>query len=229
MKKYAIIVAGGSGTRMGADIPKQFIEIYQKPILVHTIHRFLEAVPEIEIVLVVPSKWKEYTEDILEKHINQVHERINIALGGETRFESVKNGVKSLKNEVDGYVAIHDSVRCCIKPSDIQKAFELSEEKGNCVICTTLKESIRKKNGQITQSVPRNEYLIVQTPQIFHLKDLQNVYLQHKESEPNILTDDASLMEKYGYTIYTHLIGDYNIKITTPQDLVLARYLLDTI
>lgn len=221
-----MLVAGGTGTRMGADKPKQFLEVCQKPVLVHTIQRFIEAVPDAEIIVVIHSKWKEYTQNILQEYFDETVKKIQLVTGGETRFNSVKNGIKFLENALDGYVAIHDSVRCCIKPSDIQKAFHSAKEKGNCLVCTTLKESIRKLNNTGTQAVPRNEYLIVQTPQIFRLQDMKNVYLQHQETEPNSITDDASLMEKYGHTIHTFLIEDYNIKITLPQDLVLAEYLL---
>jgi len=227
MKNYVIIVAGGTGTRMGADKPKQFLEISQKPVLVHTLSRFAEAIPDAEFIIVVHSKWKKHAQNIIQEHLPHVVEKMLLVNGGETRFQSVKNGIKTLKNAPDGYVAVHDAARCCIKPTDIVKSFEIAKEKGNCLVCTTLKESIRKVNGTITQAVPRHEYLIVQTPQIFTLKDMKNVYLQHQETEPNSITDDASLMEKYGHTIHTFLIEDYNIKITTPQDLRVAEYLLN--
>jgi 2-C-methyl-D-erythritol 4-phosphate cytidylyltransferase len=229
MKNYVIIVAGGTGTRMGADKPKQFLEISQKPVLIHTICRFTEALPDIEIVIVTHSKWKKYTQNLLQEYLPDISSKIILVTGGETRFQSVKNGIKALKNAPDGYVAVHDSVRCCIKPSDIQKSFEIAVKERNCLVCTVLKESIRKINGTITHAVPRSEYLIVQTPQIFTLQDMKNVYLQHQETEANSITDDASLMENYGHTIHTFLIDDHNIKITTPQDLILAEYLLSKI
>lgn len=227
MKNYVIIVAGGTGKRMGADKPKQFLEISQKPILIHTITRFIEAIPDIEIIIVIHPKWKKYTLNLLPKYLSDTMERIVLVSGGETRFQSVKNGIKFLKNAQDGYVAVHDSVRCCIRPSDIIRAFEIAREERNCLVCTDMKESIRKLNGTITQAVPRSEYLVVQTPQIFTLRDMIEVYLQHQETEPNSITDDASLMEKYGHIIHTFLIDDHNIKITTPQDLILAEYLLN--
>lgn len=229
MKKYVIIVAGGTGTRMGADKPKQFLELCGKPILVHTVLRFTIAIPDVEMVIVVHPKWKKYTQNLLQEYLSDISSKIILVSGGETRFQSVKNGIKVLKNSPDGYLAVHDSVRCCIKPFDIQSAFNIADKKGNCIVCTTLKESIRKIEGIETQSVRRSEYLIVQTPQIFTLQDMRNVYLQHQETEPNSITDDASLMEKYGHTIHTFLIDDHNIKITTPQDLILAEYLLNKI
>lgn len=226
MKNYVILVAGGVGSRMGADKPKQFLEIAQKPILIHTLSRFMTAIPDIEIVIVIHSEWKEHTQNLLQAYFPQTCSPITLVNGGKTRFESVKNGIKALTDAPDGYVAVHDSVRCCIRPSDIQKAFEIAYKQGNCLVCTTLKESIRKINGTQTHAVSRNEYLIVQTPQIFTLQDMKKVYLQHQEIEPNSITDDASLMEKYGHTIHTFFIDDHNIKITTPQDLILAEYLL---
>lgn len=229
MKNYVIIVAGGTGTRMGADKPKQFLEIHKKPVLIHTISRFIEAIPDAEIVVVVHSEWEKYTQKLLQEYFSEINSKIILIPGGETRFQSVKNGIKALKNAPDGYVAVHDSVRCCIKPSDIKKAFEIARKEKNCLVCTTLKESIRKINGTETRAVSRSEYLIVQTPQIFTLQDMKNVYLHYQEIEPNSITDDASLMEKYGHTIHTFLIDDHNIKITTPQDLILAEYLLSKI
>ncbi|MCS7077629.1 MAG: 2-C-methyl-D-erythritol 4-phosphate cytidylyltransferase [Bacteroidia bacterium] len=227
MKHYAIIVAGGTGTRMGADKPKQFIEIHQKPILIHTLTHFIQALPDIQIVVVTHPEWKDFTQYIIQQHLTHFLEKIHLVTGGKTRFESVKNGLKSLTDAQNGYVAVHDAVRCCIKPDDIEQAFIIAKQKGNCLVCTTPKESLRKIHLNNTQAVPRHEYLIVQTPQIFNLKDMLNVYLQHVENEPNSITDDASLMEKYGHHIHVLLIADHNIKITTPQDLALARYLLE--
>ncbi|MCS7028656.1 MAG: 2-C-methyl-D-erythritol 4-phosphate cytidylyltransferase [Bacteroidia bacterium] len=226
MNKYAIIVAGGLGTRLQADRPKQFLEIANKPILIHTLFRFLQAVPDIKkIVVVTHLDWMEYTQQIIQRHVANF-ECIEVIAGGKTRFESVRNGLKHLSSLPNGYVAVHDAVRCCIKIQDIRQAFEVAQQKNNCVVCTTLKESIRKIVSSGTEAVPRDKYLVVQTPQIFLLQDMLNVYLQQIEIEPQYITDDASLMEQYGHQIFTILIADHNIKITTPQDLYLAEYLL---
>ena len=219
MQKYVVIVAGGSGTRMKREIPKQFIPVAGKPILMHTLTAFYRVSEQIQIILVLPESqvlgWKslcaQYHFDI--PHITTV--------GGETRFHSVKNGLSEIKGS--GLVAIHDGVRPMVSERIILNSFAIAEQKGNAIAAVPLKDSIRWSKGEDNKVVNRNEYQLIQTPQTFQIALIKEAF--NTAHDPGF-TDDATVLEATGAKI--HLIeGDYsNIKITTPEDLVLAESLL---
>lgn len=221
MKKFAIIVAGGQGTRMSSTTPKQFITIAGKPILVHTIEAFRKADNTIELILVLPSAHLETWFRIgLEYCLN---EEIKVVVGGASRFQSVSNGLEAIPY-TQGYVAVHDAVRPCIEPSIINAAYHTAMEYESGIVCVKLKDSIRENlpNGA-SESRDRDNYYLVQTPQVFDLAMLKNAY---KQLERSIFTDDASVFEGAGHQIKI-VEGDYkNIKVTTDEDLILVEAML---
>jgi 2-C-methyl-D-erythritol 4-phosphate cytidylyltransferase len=219
MKEYALVVAGGKGTRIKSEVPKQFIELHGKPILLHTIESFLKYSLHLPIVLVLPEedfiKW----EVICEKF--NFNKPITLQKGGETRFQSVKNGLEKFQGE--GLVAIHDGVRPLVSADLIGASFRLAAVHGSAVASVRLKESIRMTDQDNTKAVDRSKFRLIQTPQTFKLQLIKKAY-QVKE-DPS-LTDDASVAEKSGHVI-SLFEGSYeNIKITTAEDLVLAEALL---
>ena len=218
MKKTAVIVAGGSGVRMGTDVPKQFLHLKGKPIIWHTVQQFFYAYYDIQIVLVLPASYvKEaatYFEPAQLSHIQFVE-------GGTTRFESVKNGLHAVKEP--GVIFVHDGVRCLVSSDLIKKCYEEALVHGSAIPAVTATDSIRLISGETHQVVDRNLVKIIQTPQIFALSSLKKAFNQ--DFSPHF-TDDASVIEATGETI--HLIeGNYtNIKITTPEDLLVAESIL---
>lgn len=222
MRQSVIIVAGGKGIRMGKEIPKQFIPIGGLPVLMWTIQKFNEFNPEIQIILVLPENQHEYWLSLCKKYnFNIVHE---ITHGGETRFHSVQNGLSLLKEE--GWVAIHDGVRPFVSVSTIAQCFEAAKKYGAVVPALPCVESIRKvKENGLSISCSREDYWLVQTPQIFRVGWLQNSYTQLWS---NKFTDDASVVEAAGYSIYMVEGNKENIKITSPIDLLIGEHLLKT-
>lgn len=219
MKTFALIVAGGNGSRMGTNLPKQFIKIAGKPILLWTIERFISFDSNIKVVLVLPENQFETWENICTKF--QFNFRITIAKGGNTRFQSVKNGLAQIHD--DGIVFIHDGVRPLVSQQTIKNCFQLTVKKGNALPVTPLIDSIRKINGKNSSHKNRNEYRLVQTPQTFQTNLIKNAYLQH---ENDSFTDDASVLEKTGTTINLVKGNSENLKITTPTDLRIAELFL---
>jgi 2-C-methyl-D-erythritol 4-phosphate cytidylyltransferase len=217
-RKYAIIVAGGSGSRMKSDLPKQFIEIGGLPILMHTLKRFKEADAEIELILVLPEAQFEFWKELCEIHkefIKTIPHQL--VAGGNSRFQSGKNGLQAIENE--GLVAIHDGVRPFVSSEIINESFRIAEEKGIAVASVASKDSVRV-NGQ---AIDRATVRLIQTPQTFKISLLKKAF---ETPELATFTDDASVAEHAGFEI--HLIeGSYeNIKITTPEDLLWAEVLL---
>lgn len=219
-KKYAIIVAGGSGLRMGSDVPKQFLELGGFPVLMHTIRKFHESFSGIIIKLVLPQTQQEYWNSLCQKYSFQLpHEIVN---GGATRFQSVKNGLNSI-SEVFGTVAIHDGVRPFVSTEIIVNSFKVAAELGNATVAVALKDSIRVLENGESKAVDRTAYRSIQTPQTFQLDLIKKAF---ETPELPSFTDDASVFEHAGHKI--NLIeGSYeNIKITTPEDLILGETLL---
>ena len=217
MQKYALIVAGGSGSRMQSFLPKQFIEVLGRPILMHTLEAF--EFDTIQIILVLPESQIEVWEDLCRKHQFQIPHQI--VKGGETRFHSVRNGLQAITGE--GLVAIHDGVRPLIARDIIQEAYKVADKQGNAIVSVPLKDSIRVLNASTNKQVDRGNYRLIQTPQTFRVALIKEAFAtDYREG----FTDDASVLEAYGTPI--HLIdGDYrNIKITTPEDLKVAETLL---
>ncbi len=220
--RYAIIVAGGKGTRMGSQIPKQFLPIAGKPVLMHTLERFAQAKTTISVVLVLPQNQFEPWEALCKKYrFTLPHQCV---IGGATRTESVFNGLQVLPEQ--GLVAVHDGVRPLVSDALIERAYQTAAAKGNAIAAVPLKDSIRQLHPDGTSyAVDRSMFQLVQTPQTFQLALFKEAYRQAMQSAQTF-TDDASVAEAAGHTI--HLVsGDYqNIKITTPEDLQFAEAFL---
>jgi len=220
MKYYAIIVAGGSGQRMNNSIPKQFIELSGRPILMHTIERFYSAQASIALIVVLPKSHHHTWETLCNKHnFNIPH---TVCEGGNSRFQSVKKGLALCTEE--SIIAVHDGVRPLISPDFILSIYKDAESKKAVIPVCPVVESIRKIKGDSSEALDRSDYYTVQTPQCFTSTLLHKAYLQE---EALIFTDDASVVESLGAKV--HLFdGDVdNIKITTPKDLLLAEALLN--
>jgi len=218
-KEYALIVAGGKGTRIKSAVPKQFIELNGKPILLHTILAFLKYSQSLSITLVLPPEDFIIWELICEKF--NFNHPVTLQKGGETRFQSVKNGLDTIDGA--GLVAIHDGVRPLVSPDLISASFRLAAEHGSAVAAVRLKESIRMTDQDNTKAVDRSRFRLIQTPQTFDLQLIKNAY-QLKEDLS--LTDDASVAEKSGHVISLFEGSFENIKITTAEDLIVAEALM---
>ena len=218
MKKSVIIVAAGSGTRMGSATPKQFMLLANKPLLMHVLNVFFKTFPTVSVVLALPSEFIETWEKLCNDYLfDQPHQ---IVPGGETRYHSVKNALTLIPP--DNLIAIHDGARPLVSSSLIKNAFSEAFKHGNAVPVVHINESLRKINENGSQPVDRNSYCIVQTPQVFNSFVLKKAYEAGFDSS---FTDDATVVEKIGEKI--HLItGEItNIKITYPSDLAFAEML----
>ncbi|OKL40659.1 2-C-methyl-D-erythritol 4-phosphate cytidylyltransferase [Pontibacter flavimaris] len=214
--EYAIIVAGGSGSRMQHELPKQFMEVAGKPILMHTIERFHKYNPAVRMVVVLPQEQLNTWRSLCQKHgFRLFHMTVP---GGATRFGSVRNGLDAVMG--DGLVAVHDGVRPFVAVETIQAAYEAAATYGSAVVAVSPKDSIRELTAEGSRAVPRAKYKLVQTPQVFQASILRKAY---EQPEQEYFTDDASVVESIGESI-TLVEGSYrNIKITTPEDLLLAE------
>lgn len=220
-KNIALIVAGGNGSRMKTDIAKQFLPFAESTILMQTMHRFFDFDSTILICVVLPKQEIAYWQQLcVDFNFSIPH---TIVAGGNTRFQSVRIGIMSFDFE-NAYIAIHDGVRPLISTKIIAKSFETAKDIGNAIVAVKPKDSMRKTiNSNETIAVNRADYFLVQTPQVFRLEDLKKVY---SCVEMPHFTDDASVFESQGYKINI-IEGNYdNIKITTPEDLVVANELL---
>lgn len=217
--QHVIIVAGGSGTRMGSTIPKQFLELSGLPILIRTISAFYRYSEELNIVLVLPESESGIWSALCKKFNFDIPH--TLIAGGKTRFDSVKNGLATIDG---GIVAIHDGVRPLITSRAIEKAFIAAKAHGSAVLSVPLKDSIRKFEGGKNVSALRSDFVTIQTPQLFEVKKLKEAFdVPYQE----LFTDDANVYQHAGHDI--HLVtGDYqNIKITTPEDMIIAEALLE--
>ncbi|GHM99121.1 2-C-methyl-D-erythritol 4-phosphate cytidylyltransferase [Cytophagales bacterium WSM2-2] len=219
MKEHALIVAGGKGTRIKSELPKQFIELNGKPILLYTLEAFFNYSDKIAVVLVLPEDDFEKWNSICKKF--NVNLPITIQKGGETRFQSVKNGLSRMDGE--GLVAIHDGVRPLVSSDLIGASFRLAAVHGSAVAAVRLKESIRVTDQDNTRAVDRALYKLIQTPQTFNLQLIKKAY---ETKEDPSLTDDASVAERSGHKISLFEGSYQNIKITTPEDLVVVEALM---
>ena len=216
---YALIVAGGSGSRMQSATPKQFLPVGGKPVLLHTLEAFHTYDPSISIVLVLPASQRDRWRELKEEYNCQVPHAI--VEGGETRFQSVKNGLALVP--LEAVVAIHDGVRPFVNREILRNGYETALEKGSAITTVALKESIRQLTKNGSEAKDRSQYRLVQTPQTFQARLIKKAY---RQPESHTYTDCASVAEANGHQV--HLIpGSYeNIKITTPEDLLLAENLL---
>ncbi|NBP67809.1 MAG: 2-C-methyl-D-erythritol 4-phosphate cytidylyltransferase [Cytophagia bacterium] len=220
MKEYALIVAGGKGTRMKTKLPKQFLELNGLPVLMHTINAFYRYNENTEVILVLPEDDFQLWEELCTKH----HYRKNIKLqkGGDSRFQSVRNGLSLIEGE--GLVAIHDGVRPLVSEDIIGASYRLAAVHDSAVAAVRLKESIRMTDQDNTKAMDRSRFRLIQTPQTFKTRLIKQAY---EGKEDISLTDDASVAERAGHII-SLFEGSYeNIKITTPEDLVVAKALMD--
>lgn len=223
MKKFVIIVAGGKGLRMGNSLPKQFIPIGGKPLLMHTIETFYQYDENIHIILVLPIAQQEYWQALCKEYGFQ--RPYLLANGGDTRFHSVLNGLSLIpKEEKEAIVGVHDGVRPFASVETIERCYNTAEKSGTAVPVTEVVETIRfVSSASQSHTVNRNEYKLVQTPQVFKLQLLRQAYQQLYTEQ---FTDDASVVEAMGETIHLVSGNRENIKITTPFDLTIAETLL---
>ncbi|MBC9912647.1 2-C-methyl-D-erythritol 4-phosphate cytidylyltransferase [Chitinophaga varians] len=219
-KKTAIIVAGGSGSRMQSAIPKQFMDLAGKPVLYHTITAFTEAYPDIEIVLVLPEQHISYVNSVLQAFDNVP--AITMVRGGETRFHSVKNGLQQVKG--DGVVFVHDGVRPLVSPALIRTCYEAAFSHGSAIPVIDMKDSIREINGEHNRAVDRECFRIVQTPQTFVSSLILPAFEQPYDP---LFTDEATVVEHFGHFVHLVQGEESNLKITRPLDLLLAKAFLD--
>ncbi len=219
MQRIAIIVAGGKGLRLGAEIPKQFLLLGAKPILMHTLERFRSF---DQRVLVLPSEHKAFWVELCQKHSFQL--KHSIVEGGKTRFHSVQNALKSLKSEDQDLVAIHDGVRPFISQDLLTHLCEVAEREASALPSLPLVESLRRKQGSMSKAVNRQDFCTVQTPQVFKFSKIKQAYEQPYQDN---FTDDASVYETLWQEPVQLIDGlEQNIKITHEKDLILAEYFL---
>jgi 2-C-methyl-D-erythritol 4-phosphate cytidylyltransferase len=218
---YAIIVAGGSGSRMLSVVPKQFLQLNGLPVLMHTLLAFHHSHSKPHLIVVLPADFHDYWEQLCVTHnFNIPHQLVN---GGETRFHSVKNALQLVPDDKDALIAVHDAVRPLTSREIIDGAYQYAAKHGNAVTAVKSRDSVRQLKTNISAALKREEIYLVQTPQAFQSAQLKKAYQQAYDDQ---FTDDASVVESTGVSI--NLInGDYqNIKITFPEDIAIAELLL---
>lgn len=219
MKKFAVVVAGGTGQRMGAKVPKQFLLLKGKPLLYYTLQAFLLSYSDMQIILVLPLQHKAEGLQIIEQL--GATERVRITSGGETRFHSVQKGLTLIEHP--SVVFVHDGVRCLISKSLIQKCYEQTIEKGSAVPAVAATDSIRIEEADSHYTFDRNKVRFVQTPQTFQSDILCKAF---KQEYYGAFTDEATVVEASGEKVFL-IDGEYNnIKVTRPIDLYIAEKLL---
>ena len=220
MKKYAIIVAGGKGLRMGGELPKQFIPIEGRPVLMRTLDTFHAFDPDVEIVLVLPRDHQPYWQELCREYNFSVPH--HIADGGATRFHSVQNGL-ALVDDAEALVAVHDGVRPFVSHEVIRRCYDEAALHGAVVPVIPVVETVRHLLPEGSETVSRDAYRLVQTPQTFSAALLRRAY---EQPFCEAFTDDASVVEALGYAVHLVEGNRENIKLTTPFDLTVARALL---
>ena len=219
MKKFAVIVAGGNGSRMGETIPKQFIELNGRPVLMHTFDAFTKYDKQIEFILVLPENQVNYWNELCKKH--RFEQKYKLAFGGETRFHSVKNGLGLIDS--DGIVFIHDGVRPLVSVQTLENCFNTTLKKGNALPVIPANESVRVVENGTNRAVNRSEYFLVQTPQTFQTGLIKKAF---KQPFSKLFTDDASVLEKFGEAINLVEGNRENIKITYSEDIIISELFL---
>ncbi len=219
MLKYAIIVAGGSGTRMGGALPKQFMLLKDKPVLYYTLRAFLDAYDDLQVVLVLPVEYMDMGQEIIDAWFDK--DRIRITAGGDTRFQSVKNGLQLVESEA--IIFVHDGVRCLLTQQLIHACYAKAIETGSAIPVVMSKDSVRLLTEEGNDAVDRNNVMLVQTPQTFHSKILLPAFqIDYKDK----FTDEATVVEAYGLKVSLVEGEATNIKITSPVDLLIAERIL---
>lgn len=219
MKKYAIIVAGGSGVRMGGTLPKQFLLLRDKPVLYYTLKTFIEAYDDLQVILVLPVDYTDMGQEIIDAFFDK--DRIRITAGGDTRFQSVKNGLALVEEE--SVVFVHDGVRCLLTKELIHRCYQQAVETGTAIPAIPSKDSIRLITEEGNAAFDRNRVMLIQTPQTFHSKIIVPAFqIDYKDK----FTDEATVAEAYGMKVSLVEGEETNIKITRPVDLLLAEQIL---
>ena len=219
MKKFAIIVAGGSGSRMNSVVPKQFLLLKGKPVLYYTLNAFLKAYDDCKIILVLPEYHVAAGQEIIDAFFD--YNRIQIVIGGRTRFHSVQNGLQLV--DEDSIVFVHDAVRCLISQDLIHRCYEALLQYGSAVPVIPSKDSVRILTDEGNEALDRNFVKLVQTPQTFYSKILLPAFnIDFKDK----FTDEATVVEAFGLKIYLVEGEEHNFKITLPLDLEIAERLM---
>ena len=220
MEKYAVIVAGGSGTRMGGELPKQFLQLKGKPVLWHTLSAFLDSYKDMQIILVLPEKFLDTGKQVID--LTHDPKRIKIVAGGRTRFHSVQNGLEQVKRH--SVIFVHDGVRCLVSPSLIRRCYKAALDKGNAIPATRAVDSIRIETVGGNKIADRAKVRIIQTPQTFFSDIIKTAFdTEYHES----FTDEAGVVESMGVKIHLVEGEETNIKITRPVDLLIAEKILE--
>ncbi len=221
MYKYAIIVAGGTGSRMGGNFPKQFMLLKDKPVLYYSLKTFLDAFSDLQIILVLPVAFTDMGQEIIDAWFDK--DRIRVTTGGDTRFQSVKNGLQLVEEE--SIIFVHDAVRCLVSIDLVHRCYEVALQTGSAVPVILSKDSVRVINEEGSEAIDRTKIVLVQTPQTFHSKILLPAYqIDYKDK----FTDEATVVEAYGLKISLTAGEETNIKITRPIDLMIAEKYLNT-
>ena len=221
---YVIIVAGGKGLRMGTDIPKQFLPIGGRPVLMRTIERFREYSADLQIILVLPEAQQDYWQELCHEYNFRIE--YQLANGGQTRFHSVQNGLALVPDDAQGVVGVHDGVRPFPSIEVIRRCYETARTAKAVIPVIPIVETVRQLFGgqwALSKTVPRNEYRLVQTPQTFAIQLLKAA---NRQPYNDGFTDDASVVESYGYLITLVEGNRENIKITTPYDIIVAEAII---
>ncbi|MFM9027723.1 MAG: 2-C-methyl-D-erythritol 4-phosphate cytidylyltransferase [Bacteroidota bacterium] len=216
MKRIAVIVAGGAGTRMGAELPKQFLLLHNRPILMHTLECFSFA---DERILVLPENQIVFWKHLIDEYAFELSHRI--VAGGKSRFESVQNGLKGINS--DAVIAVHDGVRPLATQALIERCFDAAMANGTAIPFVSIPDTVRSRHGDSTRQEDRSNLMAVQTPQCFHSKHIMTAY-GVKESDS--FTDDASVLENAGIRLFFNGGERWNFKITFQEDLAVAEAIL---
>ena len=219
MKKFAVIVAGGMGSRMNHAVPKQFLLLNGKPVLYYTIKAFLQAYADLQIILVLPEAHVSAGQEIIDAFFD--YERIQITVGGRTRFHSVQNGLAMINDE--GIIFVHDAVRCLVTEDLIHRCYEAALEQGSAIPVVDSRDSLRMITDEGNEALERSRIKLVQTPQTFHSKILLPAFkIDYKEK----FTDEATVVESFGLKVQLIAGEENNLKITSPVDLLIAERLI---
>ena len=214
-------MAGGKGLRMGSDIPKQFLPIGGKPVLMRTIERFHAYSKDLQIILVLPEAQQDYWKELCKEYHFEV--KYLLANGGQTRFHSVQNGLALVPDDAQGVVGVHDGVRPFPSIMVIRRCYETARTAKAVIPVIPVVETVRHLEGEGSVTVPRGDYRLVQTPQTF---DIQLLKAANRQPYNDGFTDDASVVESYGHAITLVEGNRENIKITTPYDIVVAEAII---
>ena len=206
---------------MGSDIPKQFLPVGGKPVLMRTLERFREYAEDLQIILVLPKAQQDYWHELCQKYDFKI--KYWLADGGETRFHSVQNGLAKIPDDAEGVVGVHDGVRPFPSIDVIRNCYETARTTKAVIPVVPVVETVRHLQGNTSETVPRNDYRLVQTPQTF---DIQLLKAANKQPYNDGFTDDASVVEAFGFNITLVDGNRENIKITTPYDLKIAEVLI---